>query len=58
MLGLLRVNNLPQQTSVQDGTAIIDDRRSLGGIVTPEVAGAVLGQGCGVGEERGAGCAA
>ena len=54
MLGLLRMNNLPQQTSAQGGTAIIDDRRTLGGIVTLEVAGAVLAQGCGVGEERGA----
>ena len=54
MLGLLRINNLPQQTSAQGGTAIIDDRRSLGGIVTLEVAGAVLAQGCGFGEARGA----
>jgi len=29
-LGLLRINSLPQQISAQDGTAIIDDRRSLG----------------------------
>ena len=47
------MNNLPQQTSAQGGTAIIDDRRTLGGIVTLEVAGAVLAQGCGIGEERG-----
>src|SRR5271169_864924 len=30
MLGLLGINNLPQQTSAQGGTAIIDDRRTLG----------------------------
>jgi hypothetical protein len=34
---------------------MIDDLRSLGGIVTLEVVAAVVGQGCGVGEDRGAG---
>jgi hypothetical protein len=43
MLGLLRVNSLPQQTSAQDGYAISDDRRSLRGIVTLEVTATVLG---------------
>jgi hypothetical protein len=43
MLELLRVNSLPQQTSAQDGNAIIDDRRSLRGIVTLEVTATVLG---------------
>jgi hypothetical protein len=47
------MNNLPQQTSAQGGTAIIDDRRTVGGIVILEVAEAALAQRCGIGEERG-----
>ncbi len=30
----LKQNNLPQQTSAQDVTAIIDDRCGIGGIIT------------------------
>jgi hypothetical protein len=55
MVGLLRISNLSQQTSEQDRTAIIDDRCGIGGIITLEVAGVVLAQGCGHGEELGAG---
>jgi hypothetical protein len=38
MAELLKVNNQPQLTRLQEGNAIIDDRRSPRGIVTAEVA--------------------
>ena len=50
MLGLLRVNSLPQQTSAEDRHAIIDDRRRLVGVVTLGVSATVLDEGCGLGD--------
>jgi len=51
-LSSLRVNNQPQLTSTREGNAIIDDRRSPRGIVTPAVAAVALDEPRGSGEAR------
>ena len=48
------VVRLPTVKSASRGHAIIDDRRTLGGIVTPEGIATVLAQGCGVAARTGA----